>query len=229
MYKEGPTGRPVKPLVAVADARRLVANARGPSLATDLNGTIVHWNRQATELLGYSASEAVDQRLIDLLKPSDVFGNSYRTTAATLVEQILEGQGVHAFELDLHRRAGRKIRVTLSLVFLLDPEPTRCRAVYLLSPVYRRRRADEALERILDERSVTAERDRRAADGMPPLTTRQREVLRLVVDGLSAPSIAGRLGISVHTVRNHIQLIYKNLGVSNRAEAVSKVLSKHLL
>ena len=81
----------------------------------------------------------------------------------------------------------------------------------------------------MEERSVGKEVGRRAADGAPRLTPRQREVLRLIVDGLSAPSIARRLGISVHTVRNHIQLIYKSLRVSNRAEAVSKVLSKHLL
>ncbi len=229
MYKEGPTGKPVKPLVSVADARRLVATAPGPAFATDLNGTIVHWNRPATELLGHSSSEAVDHGVIDLLKPSDIFGNSYQTTAATLVEQILAGQGVHAFQLDLRNPAGQTIRVKLCLVFLLDPEPTRCRAVYLLNPVHRRRRADEALERMLEERLVSKGHGRRAADEGPPLTPRQREVLRLIVDGLSAPSIAARLGISVHTVRNHIQLIYKNLEVSNRAEAVSKVLSKHLL
>lgn len=51
------------------------------------------------------------------------------------------------------------------------------------------------------------------------LSIRQREVLGLVVEGLSNAEIAGRLYLSESTVKQHLRASYKALGVSNRAEA----------
>ncbi|MGI8865380.1 MAG: response regulator transcription factor [Rubrobacteraceae bacterium] len=51
------------------------------------------------------------------------------------------------------------------------------------------------------------------------LSIRQREVLDLVVEGLSNAQIAGRLYLSESTVKQHLRASYKALGVSNRAEA----------
>ena len=51
------------------------------------------------------------------------------------------------------------------------------------------------------------------------LTNRQREVLDLLVAGLSNKEIAARLGISPKTVMHHTMAIYQVLGVRGRAEA----------
>lgn len=51
-------------------------------------------------------------------------------------------------------------------------------------------------------------------------TPREREVLGLVAGGLSARSIARRLGISERTVNTHIGHVYRKLGVNNRVDAV---------
>ncbi len=56
------------------------------------------------------------------------------------------------------------------------------------------------------------------------LTAREREILDQLVAGASYKAIAGRLGISVHTVNNHIRHIYEKLHVNSRAEAAAKVL-----
>jgi len=53
------------------------------------------------------------------------------------------------------------------------------------------------------------------------LTVREREILRLVADGLSNRSIAERLGISERTVKYHVAEILGRLGAENRAQAVS--------
>lgn len=52
------------------------------------------------------------------------------------------------------------------------------------------------------------------------LTNRQREVLALLLEGMSARQIAAQLYISRHTVGNHLAAIYRVLGVHNRAEAI---------
>jgi DNA-binding NarL/FixJ family response regulator len=51
------------------------------------------------------------------------------------------------------------------------------------------------------------------------LTPRQRQVLELVAQGKCNKEVAASLGISEHTVEQHLRRIYKTLEVSNRVEA----------
>ncbi len=52
-----------------------------------------------------------------------------------------------------------------------------------------------------------------------PLSDRERQVLRLAGEGLSAGEIAARLGLSQGTVRNYLSGVIGKLGVGNRIEA----------
>jgi DNA-binding NarL/FixJ family response regulator len=55
------------------------------------------------------------------------------------------------------------------------------------------------------------------------LSARQREILGLVVEGLSNAEIGKRLYLSESTVKQHLRAAYKLLGVSNRTEAARLV------
>ncbi len=57
--------------------------------------------------------------------------------------------------------------------------------------------------------------------GPSSLTKRRREILQLLQEGLDNQSIAQRLDLSVKTVENHLTLLYRQLGVQSRLEAVS--------
>lgn len=61
------------------------------------------------------------------------------------------------------------------------------------------------------------------------LTSREREVLSLMIDGLNNPQIGDRLSISVTTVRSHVSNILSKLGVTNRAEAIAFALRSGLM
>ncbi len=61
------------------------------------------------------------------------------------------------------------------------------------------------------------------------LTSREREVLRLLTDGLTKGEIADKLFLSFFTIDTHVRNIYAKLHVHNRSGAVSKVLKERLL
>jgi DNA-binding NarL/FixJ family response regulator len=54
------------------------------------------------------------------------------------------------------------------------------------------------------------------------LSARQREILEMVVEGLSNAQIAGRLYLSESTIKQHLGAVYKELGVHNRTEAAKR-------
>jgi DNA-binding NarL/FixJ family response regulator len=66
----------------------------------------------------------------------------------------------------------------------------------------------------------------KAGDPMASLTPRQREVLQLLAEGLSAKEIATRLGISARTVEFHKYQIMETLGIHTNAE-LTRFAIKH--
>lgn len=53
-----------------------------------------------------------------------------------------------------------------------------------------------------------------------PLTSREKEVLQLMAEGMANKQIALSLGISEHTVKFHLSSLYAKLNVSGRTEAI---------
>ena len=72
-----------------------------------------------------------------------------------------------------------------------------------------RRVADTARERLYSE--------------FAPLTSRERQVVALIDEGLSNKEIAARLCIELSTVKNHVHNLLEKLGARGRAEAAARV------
>jgi RNA polymerase sigma factor (sigma-70 family) len=62
-----------------------------------------------------------------------------------------------------------------------------------------------------------------------PLTEREREVLRLLLEGESNREIARRLVLSVNTVKRHVYNICGKLGVQSRTQAIVRARVLNLL
>jgi DNA-binding NarL/FixJ family response regulator len=63
-------------------------------------------------------------------------------------------------------------------------------------------------------------------DFLSPLTSREMEILELVVQGMSNRKIAYHLGISHQTVKNHMTAILRKLGATGRTEAAVYALRR---
>ena len=57
-----------------------------------------------------------------------------------------------------------------------------------------------------------------SAKGAPLLSKREEQIVRMIAEGLPNSEICTALGLSSHTVKNHLFNIYNKLGVSSRAE-----------
>ena len=64
----------------------------------------------------------------------------------------------------------------------------------------------------------------RPVDGPRPLSRRERDVVRLVTEGLSNDEIAGRLGISSKTVESHLRRLFERHGLASRTELATRAL-----
>ena len=76
---------------------------------------------------------------------------------------------------------------------------------------------------------IAAEVRSRWRPAMPSLSERERQVLEMIAEGMSAPEMGRRLFLSPATVKSHLQSLYEKLGVSDRAAAVAEAMRRGLL
>jgi len=131
----------------------------------------------------------------------------------------------------------RQIKPDTRLVFLTrdDSEAARFAALEAGASafIHKSRAAAEVVDAVrtvgkggtlFTPRSIsTLLRGRREIDvQLESLTPREREVLRMMAQGVSSREIAGALGISYTTVRTHIRSLGGKLGVHSKIEAIIK-------
>jgi DNA-binding NarL/FixJ family response regulator len=89
-----------------------------------------------------------------------------------------------------------------------------------MEDILRAVRAANQGESPLAPRAAQAILSARPTRQLPALSTREREVVDLVISGLRNREIADRMGITEKTVKTHLTHVYQRLGVSTRREMV---------
>lgn len=85
---------------------------------------------------------------------------------------------------------------------------------------------DTLTRRVIMRLGATLKRPRRQPP--EPLTEREVEILRMVVEGRGNKSIATLLGLSEGTIKSHLRNIYRKLRVQTRAEAAAQAVQLDL-
>ncbi|MEX2262846.1 MAG: response regulator transcription factor [Bryobacteraceae bacterium] len=85
-----------------------------------------------------------------------------------------------------------------------------------------------AVSKILSD-SYARGRSKDVDDRYALLTERERQIYQLLAEGNSNKEVAGRLGVSLHTVETHRTRIMEKLGVHNAAELVLSAVRRGLI
>jgi PAS domain S-box-containing protein len=115
-----------------------------------------------------------------------------------------------------------------ALLWIFSPTPGEVRIIQ--DP--RRRELEDTMRRISDELGrIGVGSTGTVADPIPQhpdldlLSRRERDVVTHLLQGHRVVSIAELLGVSEHTVRNHLKSIFRKLGVHSQAELVDRLHS----
>ena len=233
-WREEPSRFRGKRRLSRMDATQILRQSPGPAIATDSDNRIVAMNQAACKLLGLRARDAQGKSMHLLLQARDSAGNRLSTRQYDFHEMVSRSEPVRSFDIEVRAASGEPLRVAVSVIVVLEAETGEYEIVYQLRPIYRRRKADEAIERLLALRGTAGEdplrlRHNHASSEETDLTRRQLEILRLIARGVATAEIASSLGISINTVRTHVQRILRRLGVHSQLEAVAVAFRERLI
>jgi LuxR family maltose regulon positive regulatory protein len=170
--------------------------------------------------------------------------------ALTLLERLLA-------QVETHGQMGRALEILLLQSLALDLKGDAPRALTLLTRALMLGQAEGYARVFLDEGAPMARLLRQAGSHgiapkyvagllsqidreigitparqqplIEPLTDRELQVLRLLVDGLSNQEIANRLVVALGTVKTHTASLYRKLNVASRAQAAARARELGLL
>jgi NarL family two-component system response regulator LiaR len=77
------------------------------------------------------------------------------------------------------------------------------------------------LEKAISKPMILPETLQAQVPGLPPLTSREMEMLTLVLQGASNREIADKSSISERTVKTHLYRVYRKLKVKSRTKAIA--------
>ncbi len=218
---------------AGAEVLEGLARADTPAMATDPTGHVIYWNPAAERLLGRTAAQTLGRRCYEVLGWRDVFGNRFCHENCAVLSMARKDEPVHGFEVVTAGAPKQEPVLNVTVLRIPASRSESHTLVHILQPIERTGRLERALERLGasraaadsapasgEERRLPAARPVALAKA-PPLTEREREILRWLADGLQNKEIARELGISLATVRNHVHNMLEKLDVHSKLEAVS--------
>jgi two-component system response regulator DesR len=188
--------------VMLAEDQAMVRGAMAALLSLEGDIEVVAEVARGDEIVAAATATRPDVALLDIELP----GGDGLSAAAELRDALPECRVVMVTTFG---RGGylRQAMANGAVGFLLKDAPAAELAAAIRRVMAGERVVDPAL-------ALTA-----LSDGDNPLTPREREVLAAAVDGSAVADIADRLSLSEGTVRNHLSVAIKKLGVRNRVEA----------
>src|ERR1700756_1644794 len=103
-------------MISEVVVRQLWDETPDAMLAVSADGQVVHWNRAAETIFGYSAKEAMGRRLTELIVPRDREQEEQKIQAEALAGRLAVYESVR------RRKDGSLVHVSVSSKVVRDPE-----------------------------------------------------------------------------------------------------------
>lgn len=169
----------------------------------------------ATQISGHKCHEVLCGRALD--------GQRLCDSDCRIARDAVCGRAAENFDLVISKPD--KQLVWLSVGACVPPQPVdHAVAIFILRPVS----AIQAVSGFAGSSSIPL-KEPNSPERAIELTRRERQILKLLTDGLGTEVIARALHISQMTVRRHVQNLFSRLSVHSRSEAVSFAFRNHLL
>jgi len=174
--------------------------------AYDAELTVLAWNEAAERLTGISAESAIGHPCWDVLHGVSERGDLICHPGCSSARLAREGWPLSCFRMLIATPTGRK-SVSVSTIAV-------------------QRKDEEPIVLNLIRNGFALEPTKKAAQR---LTARQIDVLQSLAAGQQVKMIAGRLGISETTTRNHVAAILRRLDCHSQLEAVAEARRLELI
>lgn len=199
-----------------------IASSGEAVFAIDRADRIVVWNHACERLLGYPAAHVLGKFCFEIMGGHDIHGNVHCYKNCPVVHQLraVPDEPLGRFSLRVRSLSG-EIRPLSVSAFLIEGSERRFGVI--VHVLKEDGEAFSQLEHRLHRMRATSGvmQDPKIAGQPGTLTSREREILLCLAQGLSTEVIASRLGISTVTVRNHVRNVLQKLGVHTRFAAVA--------
>ena len=218
--------------MSTARVVELLARADFGVYAMSLDQRIVFWNRSAERILGYSANEVVGRHCYEVV--AGITGEGLAPACLSgcpSMRAVQAGSVPGAARIRMLCSTGERKSVSVTPMVVSGPVDDAPLLVHLFEDS--EERARETVNEVREELSqggVDIVSDRAQAPPAPAtLTRRELQVLHLVALGRGTAAIAEEMGISQHTVRNHVRNFRGKLDASTKLEAVITALRLGIL
>lgn len=189
---------------------------------------VVFWDAGCAQLFGRSAQSVLGRRCCEVVRGKDPSGQPFCGGSCCIARLSVGANAPGMFPLRVHDGQGQEQRLAVSIVLVPSLHHERWYCVHLL----RRAQAMDPLATLANAAEPFPQtRAHRRMDGqrVSALSAREREIVRLLAEGMPVTGISRLLKIRAVTVRNHLQHIRAKLGVHSQAGTVAYAYRHNLI
>jgi DNA-binding NarL/FixJ family response regulator len=207
--------------VAIVDDHAVVINGLMAMLSHNSEINVVYTTTRGTELLHYLAAQQPAVILMDIQMPEisgiDLCKQVYKTYPQIKLIAFSSFDDTHYIKQILRSGASG---------YLLKIADQHTIVTAIKQVLEGEEYIDESVKKLLIQESISGQR-RSVFD--IPLTRREKEILKLIAEGLSNQEIADKLFISLRTVETHRFNLTQKLDVKNAAGLVKEAIKRGLV